>query len=104
MKTIPIRGLPAATAVTLNAGTRRAAAAPDADDQGAVDDRDDREALSRSSLAPFVTALSLRFDLSFETVDAIADAAAIRFEFGFTGAASADTTRQTRECRILTGY
>src|SRR6185369_10608386 len=58
---------------------------------------------SRTSFATFLPSLSLRLDLTFETIDAVANAAPIRFEFCFAGASSADAAGQPRKRRILTG-
>jgi hypothetical protein len=60
--------------------------------------------LSGSSFATLLAALSLRFDLSLETIDAIAHATTICFEFGFTGTSPADAARQSRKRRILARY
>src|SRR5689334_9394842 len=55
--------------------------------------------------APFVSSLPSylsRFDLFLQAMDAIANAAAIGFEFCFTSAAAIDATRETRERGVLT--
>src|SRR6185369_5202611 len=70
---------------------------------GVTDDRDDRQPVSRSTFATLLAPLLQRFNLSLETIDAIAHATAIGFEFRFTGTSTADAARQTRERRILTG-
>src|SRR5687768_10025765 len=51
---------------------------------GVTHDRDHWKSLSCSSFATFLTALSLCLDLTFQTIDAIADAATIGFELCFT--------------------
>src|SRR5690242_1152467 len=68
---------------------------------GISDNRDDRQPVPGSSFATLLASLSLRFDLALETIDAIADATTISFEFRFAGASAADTACQTRERRIL---
>jgi len=47
---------------------------------------------------------SLRFDLLFQPVDPIPDAAPIRLEFSFTGSPAADATRQPGKGRILADH
>src|ERR1051326_799107 len=58
--------------------------------------------LARASLATFLPAYSLRFDLFLETIDAIAHATAIRFEFRFTRTTTTDAAGESGERRILT--
>ena len=42
-------------------------------------------------------------DLSFQIVDALSDAAAVRFELCFPGTSAANASAQAREARSLTG-
>src|SRR6185369_3014984 len=67
-----------------------------------TDYRDHRQALSCPTFATFLTTMTLRFDLSLETVDAIANATTIGFELCFTRTSTTDPTGQTRKRRILT--
>src|ERR1041385_3538020 len=62
---------------------------------GVADNGDHRQSLPRSSFAALLPALSLCLDLAFETINAIANAAAISFEFCFARTPTADAAGQT---------
>src|SRR5688572_14524441 len=68
---------------------------------GVTDNRDDGQLLARASFTPFLAALAVRFNLLFETIDAVANTTAISFQFGFTRTAATDTAGETRERGIL---